>query len=125
MLDPGKPAREYKKLADFVRKRRIFLATFATLTVLPGTDLWAQQEKEEADPAKLWRYDFLRLHEAPKYMSRMRYYLWLVYLYLRLVFRKDGFSHFSKKAGVRSTLKMSFYGVISIFDFLKKVMIWP
>lgn len=125
MLDPSKPPGEYKKLANFVRKRKIYLATFATLTTLPGTDLWKIQESSEIDLNKLWRFDFLRLHEAPKYISSFKYYMWLTYLYLQLVFRIDGFSHFSKRAGVWNTIKMSFYGVISIFDFLKKIILWP
>lgn len=125
MLDPAWPASEYRKLADFVLKRKIYLATFATLTVLPGTDLWEQEKKGDADINTLWRYDFLRLHSAPRYMSRLRYYRWLLYLYFRLIFRSDGFAYFKRRAGVWSTLKMSGYGMTSIFDFFIKILIWP
>lgn len=125
MLDPAWPASEFRRLAQYVRRRKIYLATFATLTTLPGTDLWTQQDEQAVDPAKWWRYDFLRLHEAPRYMSRMRYYLWLTYLYWRLAFRTDGFTYFRKRAGVWNTLRMTFYGVISIVDFLIKVILWP
>ncbi len=125
MLDPRKPASEYKKLARFVRQRKIYLATFATLTTLPGTDLWNRQGPKEPDTGNLWRYDFLRLQEAPVYMTRFRYYRWLIYLYLRLVFRPDGFRHFKKLAGVRETIRMSVSAVVSSFDFLIKIIVWP
>ncbi|MBK6782719.1 MAG: hypothetical protein IPG79_02415 [Saprospiraceae bacterium] len=52
------------KTYELYSQQKIYLATFATLTVLPA-DLWEIKEKGNPDINNLWRYDFLRLHESP------------------------------------------------------------
>ncbi|MBK7523169.1 MAG: radical SAM protein [Saprospiraceae bacterium] len=125
MLDPNWPASEFKKLMNYIHNRKIYLATFATLTVLPGTDLWEIKEKGNPDINNLWRYDFLRLHESPRYMSRYQYYFWMMYLYFRLIFRLNGFTYFKQRTGLWNTLKMSINGITSVFNFIIKIIIWP
>lgn len=125
MIDPDWPAIEYKKLADFVNKRKIFFAVFASFTTCPGTDLWEQKEEKSLDVEELWRYDFLRLHQQPKHMSQLNYYSWLMYLYFKLIFRKGGFSYLKKRAGLKKTIKMFTNGIASFTGFYIKVMIWP
>jgi radical SAM superfamily enzyme YgiQ (UPF0313 family) len=125
MLDPDWTKQEFRQLANYVKEKRIYLATFATLTTLPGTDLWEENNLAPADIGKLWRFDFLRLHQAPKHMSQFQYYLWMAYLYLKLIFRPDGFRYFIRRAGLKTTLRMFAYGIISIFDFLLKIRLWP
>jgi radical SAM superfamily enzyme YgiQ (UPF0313 family) len=125
MLDPAWPASEFKKLIAYVRSRKIYLATFATLTTLPGTDLWSTQDEAASNIDNWWRYDFLRLHQKPAYMSAFTYYLWLAYLYLRLAFNLSALTYFTRRAGIWRTIKMRSFGIISILDFLIKIIRWP
>ena len=125
MLDPDQPPSEYRTLADFVRKRRVHLATYATLTTFPGTDLWAEQGKGAVRIEELWRYDLLRLHSAPRHMSRLGYYRWMIYLYLRPMLGVEWWLYLSRRAGVRTTTRMAASGVISLCGFLRKVIVWP
>lgn len=125
MIDPDWPAIEYKKLADFVNKRKIYFAVFASFTTCPGTDLWEQKGEEPVNLEKLWRYDFLRLHHPPKHNSQLRYYSWLMYLYLRLIFRTGGFYYLKRRAGLKKTIRMFSNGIASFTGFYFKVIIWP
>lgn len=122
MLNPDWTSSEFIKLARYVRGRKIYLATYATLTTIPGTDLW---ESSNSNNDKLWRYDLLRLHQKPKYMSALKYYLWMAYLYLSLAYRRDALLHFYRRSNLRTTLKMFVNAHLSIFDFLIKATIWP
>ena len=125
MINPTWSKDKFKELAKFVNRHQIYLATFATLTTLPGTELWKNVIRNVNNVEKWWRYDLLRLHEQPQHMSRMSYYFWLIYLYLKLAYRRDALKHFYKKAGFASTLKMIFNVHFSMTDFLIKISIWP
>lgn len=125
MLSSEWKASKFKDVADFVKKRKIYFATFATFTKLPGTDLWTNQDEKTIDTDKWWRYDLLRLHQTPKYMSKMKYYLLLNNLYLKLVLKPDTFFYLKKRAGLWGTVKIIYFGVNSVFNFLFKLLIWP
>ncbi len=102
---------DFRRLAEYVRSRGITFATFATHTILPGTDLAAGTaltvRRSEPAERKWWRYDLLRLHERPTRMSPLRFYLWLLYLYMvpslgaasrKKLLRRFGFFGFVKAA---------------------------
>lgn len=125
MLSPEWKASKFKDVADFVKKRKIYFATFATFTKLPGTDLWTDKDEKTIDTDKWWRYDLLRLHQTPRYMSKMKYYLLLNNLYLKLVLKPDTFFYLKKRAGLWGTIRIIYFGVNSVFNFLFKLLIWP
>jgi hypothetical protein len=102
------------------------MATFGTITTLPGTDLWTLQGKEEAGTeTQWWRYDLLRLHQKPKHLTAMSYYLWMAYLYLLPTIRIEGWRYYIKRAGWKHYLKMVFKSFYAFTDFMYKLAVWP
>jgi hypothetical protein len=58
-------------------------ATFSTLTVLPGTRLARERGLDDRSVLDAgWRYDLLRLHRTPLFLSPWGYYRRLFGLYL-------------------------------------------
>jgi len=123
ICDPDWKHAGFLKLAKYVRKSKIQFATFSTPTVLPNTDD-AIQRKSLFDPKELWRYDLLRLHQKPKYISKLSYYLWLYFLYLiplyklstlRMLLRRYGW-----KKGLKVSLKSVYFGAL----YFIKILIW-
>jgi radical SAM superfamily enzyme YgiQ (UPF0313 family) len=125
MLDPAWSRDQFRKLARYIRSRRIYLATFGTLTTLPGTDLWLQQGAEAAPDEAWWRYDLLRLHQQPKYLSRFGYYLWVMYLYLLPTLRPDGLAYFIRRSGWKGSLRIMWNSFLAGINFFYKLSVWP
>lgn len=113
----------FLELAKYVHKNKIQYATFSTPTVLPNTDD-AIQQKTGFNLKKSWRYDLLRLHQKPKYISALSYYLWLYFLYLLPLFRHTTLSHLMRKYGwangLKVSLKSAYFGAL----YFIKIFIW-
>lgn len=114
---------DFLTLARYVRKRNIPFATFSTPTVLPNTDD-AIQQKTRFDLKKTWRYDLLRLHQEPKYISRFSYYLWLYILYLIPIYKISTLKHLFRKYGWIKGVKVSLTGAYSGALYFIKIFIW-
>jgi radical SAM superfamily enzyme YgiQ (UPF0313 family) len=125
MVDPAWPVTEFRKLAAYIRKRNIFLATFGTLTTLPGTDLWEAENRQPSPGDPWWRYDLLRLHQQPAHMSFFRYYAWVAYLFLLPSLRPGALQFLLRKGGWKGLVRMLASGYITAFEFLIKLTKWP
>lgn len=115
--------RDFRQLAYYIRKKKIRFATFSTPTIFPKTDV-ALEQNTFFDIKMLWRYDLLRLHSKPKYISSVSYYVWLFYLYLIPAMSFSTMIHFLSRygfwSGIKAILKSSFYGLVYFF----KLLIW-
>jgi len=114
---------DFFKLAKYIRKKKIRFATFSTPTTFPKTDD-AIQQQTVFDIKQLWRYDLLRLHEKPKHISAISYYLWLYFLYLIPAMSFSSLQHFLSRygflKGMKAIAESSFYGAI----YFLKLLIW-
>lgn len=115
--------RDFKQLASYIRKKKIRFATFSTPTIFPKTDI-ALQQNTVFDIKNLWRYDLLRLHEKPKHISVVSYYLWLFFLYLIPAMSFSSLRHFLKRygffRGIREIAESSYFGIV----YFIKLLIW-
>jgi len=113
--------RDFRQLASYIRKKKIRFATFSTPTIFPKTDV-AIEQNTVFDIKLLWRYDLLRLHSKPKYMSTISYYTWIFFLYLIPAMNfsslKHFLSHYGFMRGVITIVKSSFFGVIYFLKLL-------
>ncbi len=114
---------DFFNLARYVKENKITFATFSTPTVFPKTD-FAIEQNSEFEIEKLWRYDLLRLHSKPKYISIFSYYIWLYILYLIPIMNITSFcriiSKFGVVKGVKTSFQSSFFGLI----YFIKLLIW-
>ena len=132
MVDPDWPVSEFRRLRDYVREHGIVFATFATYTVFPGTELArsnaaaaaAGQATTPAPGPPWWRYDLLRLHQRPRHLSPLRYYLWLFYLYLLPGLSKGTSRRLRKLYGTWGFLRLLVVSWIMGLEFLLKLLIW-
>jgi hypothetical protein len=110
--------RDFWKLAIYIRKNKIRFATFSTPTIFPKTDV-AIEQNTVFNIQLLWRYDLLRLHCKPKYISTGSYYLWLFFLYLIPAMSFSSLRHFLSRygflRGIGAIVESSFFGVVYFF----------
>ena len=114
---------DFRQLASYIRKKKIRFATFSTPTIFPKTDV-AIEQNTVFDIKSLWRYDLLRLHSKPKYISTTSYYSWLFFLYLTPTMSfsslRHYFSRFGFFRGIRTIAESSFFGIL----YFLKLLIW-
>ena len=123
IIDPNWKHSDFRKLAKYIRSNYLPFALFSTLTVFPGTQL-AKQIKAQEDEEKWWRYDLLRLHQKPKYMSAFVFYLWVFYLYLVPGMQFATIKKFHKRYGILGILRHFFTSLTIGFEYLVKLLIW-
>lgn len=115
--------RDFRQLAIYIRKNKIRFATFSTPTIFPKTDI-ALEQNTVFDIKFLWRYDLLRLHCKPKYISTTSYYLWLFLLYMIPAMSFSSLRHFLSRygflRGIGAIVQGAFFGAVYFF----KLLIW-
>ncbi|MBW8330809.1 MAG: radical SAM protein [Prolixibacteraceae bacterium] len=115
--------RDFWQLASYLRKNKIRFATFSTPTIFPKTDD-AIQQNTVFDIKLLWRYDLLRLHCTPKYISAFSYYLWLFFLYLVPAMSFSSLRHLLSRygfwRGMGTIVQSSWFGAV----YFIKLIIW-
>lgn len=123
ICEPDWHHRDFRQLANYIRKNKIRFATFSTSTIFPETDV-ALEQNTVFDIKLLWRYDLLRLHCKPKHISVASYYLWLFFLYFIPVMSFSAQKHFLLRygflRGIGVIVKGSFFGVV----YFLKLLIW-
>ncbi len=124
IVQPDWTSSDFRALARYVLEKRIVFATFATATVFPGTDLDPSPPPTGPGEGGWWRYDLLRLHEEPKHMSRMRFYLWLLVLYMVPSFTATGRRTMLRRFGLWGLIKASMKSWLVGIEFLVKLVIW-
>jgi radical SAM superfamily enzyme YgiQ (UPF0313 family) len=122
MVDPDWRREDFRRLRDYVRDRQITFATFATYTVFPGTELSRQSGAQPGPP--WWRYDLLRLHRRPRYLSPLRYYLWLFYLYMLPGLSRATGRRLRKLFGAWGFAKLLLKSWLIGVEFLVKLLVW-
>ncbi len=126
MIDPDWTHAEFDELETFVKKHRIFFATYSTKTVFPGAD---DAEGVYGCPVdsgiKWWRYDLLRVHERPVGMSLHMFYFRMFRLYLLPVFCSRNARSLFSYAGVLPALRLIFLSIITGIEFLVKLVRYP
>ena len=124
IVRPDWDAARFRALADYVRQQGIVFATFATATVFPGTDLDPAPPPSGPGEGGWWRYDLLRLHEDPTHMDRLRFYLWLLYLYMVPSFTAAGRRTMLRRYGLGGLLAASMKSWLVGIEYLVKLWIW-
>jgi len=117
------PAR-FRALARYLRERAIAFATFATATALPGTDPEASPPPLGPGAGGWWRHDLLRLHETPRHMSRLGFYLRLLWLYTVPFLSARARRTQLRRYGWRRLLRFALLGWWSGLEFLVKILVW-
>lgn len=115
---------DFRALARYVREQGIVFATFATATVFPGTELDTAPPATGPGAGGWWRYDLLRLHDEPDHMGRMRFYLWLLYLYMVPSFTAAGRRTMLRRFGFRGLVSASLKSWLVGIEFLVKLVLW-
>lgn len=123
IVNPDWRHEDFRRLANYIRKNYLPFALFSTLTVFPGTNL-ARTIKPQEDPAKWWRYDLLRLHQKPKHMTSLMFYLWVFYLYMIPGMRFATLRKFHQKYGTTGIIKHFFTSFLIGMEYLFKLLIW-
>ena len=128
MVDPNWRHGDLWRLARFVSRRRLAFATFTTLTVFPGTSLARSRAGAQSPTlppaATLWRYDLLRLHQRPRHLSRMSYYLWVFLLYMLPGLQPATGRTLLRRYGLWGTLKLVAGSALTGVEFLLKLLLW-
>lgn len=124
MVSPEWKSERFRELARYVSKNRLYLATFGTITTLPGTKLWEETRRTAPDHEKWWRYDLVRLHERPDHMPAWMYYFRLSYLYTMPAFSPGGLRYYFRRAGVAEALRIAMSGIYINIDFLIRLLRW-
>lgn len=124
IIDPEWQHTDFRKLANYLRANYIPFALFSTLTVFPGTKLAQLNPQPIMDQSKWWRYDLLRLHQTPKHMSALVFYLWLFYLYMIPGMRFISLKKHRIRYGVAGLISHSVTSFLMGMEYLVKLMIW-
>lgn len=126
MVDPDWTHAEFDELEAYVKKHRIFFATYSTKTVFPGADDAEGESSGSPDPdRKWWRYDLLRLHEPPSGMSLHMFYFRMFRLYLSPVFCSRNARSLFSYSGVIPALRLMFLSIAAGIEFLIKLIRFP
>lgn len=123
IVNPDWQHTDFRKLANYIRNNYLPFALFSTLTVFPGTNL-AKTTKPQVDPNKWWRYDLLRLHQKPKHMTALMFYLWVFYLYMIPGMRFATLKKFHQKYGTFGIIRHFFTSFLIGLEYLFKLLIW-
>ena len=124
IINPDWQHADFRKLAKYLRNNHIPFALFSTLTIFPGTKLAQLNPKPLMEQSKWWRYDLLRLHQKPKYMSAFMFYLWLFYLYMIPGMRFTTLQKHRKRYGVFGIISHSVTSFFMGIEYLFKLLIW-
>jgi len=141
MVNPEWRPDQFRALARYVRERQIAFATFSTYTTFPGTALFFKGSSGDpsvvgpgrpdaihpasAKPsAQWWRYDLLRLHQQPRHMSALRFYLWLFYLYLLPSLLPSTSAELRRRMGLFRMLGFAGRAVAIGLEFFYKLLRW-
>jgi len=124
IINPDWRHADFKKLTRYLRNNFLPFALFSTLTVFPGTKLAYLNTKTQEDESKWWRYDLLRLHQKPRYMSSLMYYLWLFYLYMIPGMRFATLKKFRQRYGLFGIIRHSVTSFFMGLEYLVKLLIW-
>ncbi len=129
IVDPDWTPDRFRALARYVRSRELAFATYSTHTVFPGTEAartlgLPEPRAEDATSTEWWRYDLLRLHADPRHMSRLRYYLWLLYLYMLPSLTPAGSRALRRRYGAWGLLGAAVRGWRIGLEFLVKLLRW-
>ena len=125
IINPDWTHSDFRNLAAYVKENEIPFALYSTLTVFPGTQMAKNGAPFESDPRKWWRYDLLRLHNQPRHMSKLMFYLWLFYLYmvpgLKFTKMKKHRLRYGNWGVVKHAITSFFIGI----EYIVKLIIWP
>jgi len=124
IVDPEWRHADFKRLAVYLKQNRIPFALFSTFTVFPGTRLARLHPELIPDSNKWWRYDLLRLHQKPKHMSPMMFYLWLFYLYMIPGMQFASIRKFRQRYGYWGIISHAFTSFFMGLEYLFKLLIW-
>ncbi|MFH1808815.1 MAG: cobalamin-dependent protein [Pseudomonadota bacterium] len=122
IADPAWQPWQFKQLARYIRQQKIPFAMFSTRTVLPGTAL--AKGRAFGQDTSFWRYDFLRLTEKPRHMTRLGYYLRLFGLYLVPNLGGQALGFIRRELGVWGTLRLTLRSLLSGVELLYKLIRW-
>lgn len=123
IVNPDWKHSDFRRLAKYIRSNHMPFALFSTLTVFPGTNL-AKSIEPQLDIDSWWRYDLLRLHQQPKYMSALMFYLWVFYLYIIPGMQFASLKKFHQKYGTKGIIRHFFTSLVIGFEYLFKLIIW-
>jgi len=123
IVDPDWSHDDFRKLACYIRNNYLPFALFSTLTVFPGTKL-AKTIKIQENHGKWWRYDLLRLHQKPKHMTALMFYLWVFYLYMIPGMQFATLKKFHRRYGTLGIIKHFFTSLLIGMEYLVKLVIW-
>jgi hypothetical protein len=124
IVDPDWTPDQFRALAGYVRSRALTFATFSTFTVYPGTDAAQQRSQAEPTSPEWWRYDLLRLHQRPRHLSRLRYYAWMMYLYMLPSFTSAGRRALRRRYGGWGLVRAAYHSWVVGIEFLLKLALW-
>ena len=125
IINPDWTHSDFRKLANYLKEKEIPFALYSTLTVFPGTQMAKNGAAFESDPNKWWRYDLLRLHNRPRHMSRLSFYLWLFYLYMVPGMRFTTLKKHRLRYGNWGVIKHALSSFVMGIEFMAKLIIWP
>jgi len=124
IVNPDWRHADFKRLAAYIKMNKIPFALFSTLTVFPGTKLARLNPEQSPDMSKSWRFDLLRLHQKPRHMPALMYYLWLFYLYMIPGMQFTSIRKFRQRYGVAGIIRHSVTGFLMGWEYLIKLLIW-
>ena len=124
MVNPDWRRDDFRRLASYLKEKDIAFAAFSTITIFPGTELARQQNCIFDTNTRWWRYDLLRLHSNPRYMSPLSYYLWLFYLYMLPGLHFSGLCRLCSRYGIWGTVKLILSSWSIGLEYFVKLLIW-
>jgi radical SAM superfamily enzyme YgiQ (UPF0313 family) len=125
IINPDWRHSDFKQLAGYLREHDIPFVLFSTLTIFPGTQLARLYPESLRNESRWWRYDLLRLHQKPKHMSGLMYYLWMFYLYMIPGLRFTSLQKYRQRYGWLGIVRHSVFSFFTGLEFLVKLLIWP
>ncbi len=124
IVQPSWRPADFRRLARYVRERAIAFATFATATAFPATELAPAPVLPGPGDGGWWRYDLLRLHEEPAHMTRMGFYLRLLWLYMVPSFSAESRRRQLRRYGAWGLFKAGVRSWIVGIEYLVKLWLW-
>jgi len=124
IINPDWHHSDFRKLARYLRDNNIPFALYSTLTIFPGTELASLIPEHQNNRSEWWRYDLLRLHQKPKHMSSLRYYLWLFYLYMIPGLRFTTLKKYRQRYGFFGIIRHSVTSFFIGLEYLVKLLFW-
>ena len=125
IINPDWKHSDFRRLAKYIKENEIPFALYSTLTVFPGTRLAENTGPIDGDPGRWWRYDLLRLHNKPKHISKVSFYLWMFYLYMVPGLKFTTLKKHRRRYGNLGIIKHTITSFITGIEFMIKLLIWP